>query len=160
MTHLQNIEHKILSDEIFDEWLKNKRPQIPKLVFTNGCFDIIHRGHVIYLTQSADLGSHFIVALNTDHSVKQIKGESRPLQDQYTRALVIAAFEFVDLVVFFNEDTPARLIEQIVPDVLVKGGNYKVRDIVGNETVINAGGKVQTIGFVPGYSTSKLIEKF
>ncbi|MEA3449248.1 MAG: adenylyltransferase/cytidyltransferase family protein [Bacteroidota bacterium] len=160
MTHLQNIERKILSDEHFDAWLKNKRPNITKLVFTNGCFDIIHRGHVVYLTQSADFGTHFMVALNTDHSVKQNKGTSRPLQDHYSRALIIAAFECVDFVVLFNEKTPANLIKKVVPDVLVKGGDYNVQDIVGYDTVTNAGGEVRTIDFVPGYSTSKLIDKF
>ncbi len=159
MAHLQDIEKKILSDERFDEWLHNERQKIEKLVFTNGCFDIIHRGHIVYLTQASDLGTHFMVALNTDFSVKQNKGDSRPLQDQYTRAIVLAAFECVDFVVFFNEKTPDNLIKKVVPDVLVKGGDYDVKDIVGYDTVIHAGGEVQTIDFVPGYSTSGLIEK-
>ncbi|MGC9330910.1 MAG: D-glycero-beta-D-manno-heptose 1-phosphate adenylyltransferase [Bacteroidales bacterium] len=160
MKHLQNIKRKILSDERFDEWLNNERHTIQKLVFTNGCFDIIHRGHVVYLTQAADAGSHFMVALNTDHSVKLNKGDSRPLQDQYSRALIVAAFECVDFVVLFDEKTPANLIKKVVPDILVKGGDYNVRDIVGYDTVTNAGGEVRTIDFVDGYSTSGLIEKF
>jgi D-glycero-beta-D-manno-heptose 1-phosphate adenylyltransferase len=158
MKHLRNIENKILSDEKFDFWLKNKRQQIPKLVFTNGCFDIIHRGHIIYLSKAADLGSHFIVAINTDKSVKKIKGESRPLQDQYTRALVVAAFEFVSYVVFFDTDTPAHIIQQIVPDVLVKGGDYKPENIIGYNTVTRAGGEVRTMDFIQGYSSSKIFD--
>jgi rfaE bifunctional protein nucleotidyltransferase chain/domain len=127
------------------------------LVFTNGCFDIIHRGHITYLSQAADLGDKFIVALNTDASVARLKGESRPLQDEFTRALVMAAFEFVDYVCFFDEDTPLNIIKQVMPNILVKGGDYEVEDIVGYKEVVDAGGKVVTIDFVKGFSTTSII---
>ncbi|MFO7789908.1 MAG: D-glycero-beta-D-manno-heptose 1-phosphate adenylyltransferase [Bacteroidales bacterium] len=159
MKPLQNIENKILQGADFDCWLENKRPEIPKLVFTNGCFDLIHRGHVFYLAKAAALGSHLLVALNTDKSVKKIKGDSRPVQDQLTRAYVMAAFEFVDFVVFFNEDTPENIIRRILPDVLVKGGDYDIENIVGHDIVSRAGGEVKTIDFVKSFSTSKIIER-
>ncbi|MFO7879229.1 MAG: D-glycero-beta-D-manno-heptose 1-phosphate adenylyltransferase [Bacteroidales bacterium] len=156
--HQQAIENKILTPGIFDQWLHEVRPGINKLVFTNGCFDIIHRGHVSYLAKAADMGSHLIVAINSDASVKRIKGKNRPLQDEKSRALVMAAMEFVDFVVLFGEDTPAALIEKLVPDVLVKGGDYDIEKIVGHNTVIKAGGEVKTIDFLEGYSSSGIIE--
>jgi len=157
--HYQAIENKILSSGIFDQWLTEIRPEINKLVFTNGCFDVIHKGHITYLARAADMGSHFMVALNTDKPVKRLKGESRPLQDELSRALIMASFEFVDYVVLFDEDTPSRLIDMVVPDVLVKGGDYEPRDIVGYNTVVNAGGEVKTIEFLSGHSSSQIINK-
>lgn len=130
------------------------------IVFTNGCFDILHKGHVDYLAKAADKGDKLIVAVNTDDSVKRLgKSPSRPIQDEDARAYLIAALESVDYVLLFNEDTPLGIINAIVPDVLVKGADYKPEDIVGYETVISNGGKVETIDFIPGYSTSNIEKK-
>jgi len=134
--------------------LKNK-----KIVFTNGCFDIIHRGHIEYLAQAANYGDILIIGLNTDNSVKRIKGESRPVQDQYARAITLAALHFVSTVIFFDEDTPYELIKKVQPDILIKGSDYKAEDIVGYDIVKAKGGEVITIDFIPGYSTSSIIEK-
>lgn len=157
MQSLNRIRDKIIAPDNLKSWVKNKRPSIKSLVFTNGCFDIIHRGHITYLSQAADLGDKFIVALNTDASVARLKGESRPVQDEYTRALVMAAFEFVDYVCFFDEDTPLNTIKQVMPNVLVKGGDYNIESIVGYKDVVEAGGKVLTIDFVNGFSTTSII---
>lgn len=130
-----------------------------KIVFTNGCFDILHLGHVDYLEKARALGDHLVVGLNTDDSVRRFKGDERPIQDQNSRARIIAAFQFVDLVVLFNEDTPLQLISALKPDVLVKGSDYLAENIVGAEVVKKNGGEVKTIDFIPGYSTSRIIEK-
>ena len=130
-----------------------------RVVFTNGCFDIIHMGHVDYLEKARNLGDHLVVGLNTDSSVSRFKGAERPIQDQKSRARVLASFQFVDLVVFFDEDTPKDLISSLAPDVLVKGSDYLAENIVGADVVKNAGGEVKTLDFIPGYSTSKVIEK-
>lgn len=130
-----------------------------KIVFTNGCFDILHLGHVDYLEKARALGDHLVVGLNTDDSVRRFKGDERPVQDQNSRARIIAAFQFVDLVVLFNEDTPLQLISALKPDVLVKGSDYLAENIVGAEVVKKNGGEVKTIDFIPGYSTSRIIEK-
>ena len=130
-----------------------------KIVFTNGCFDILHLGHVDYLEKARGLGDKLILGLNTDDSVSRFKGPDRPIQDENSRARILAAFQFVDLVVFFNEDTPLDLISVLVPDVLVKGSDYLAENIVGADVVKKAGGKVETIDFVPGYSTTRIVEK-
>ncbi len=130
-----------------------------KVVFTNGCFDIIHRGHVEYLARAADFGAHLVIGLNTDASVSRLKGENRPVVDQESRAVLLAALQFVDAVVYFDEDTPYELIKTVQPDVLVKGSDYKAEDIVGYDIVTARGGKVQTIDFVEGFSTTNLIDK-
>lgn len=129
-----------------------------KIVFTNGCFDILHRGHVDYLMKSAALGDYLIVGLNTDNSVRGNKGSKRPINDEQSRALLLASLRFVDAVIFFDSQTPAGLIAEIIPDVLVKGADYKPEEIAGYDTVVSNGGKVLTIDLLPGYSTS-LIEK-
>ncbi len=130
-----------------------------KVVFTNGCFDILHLGHIDYLARAASLGGKLVVGLNTDSSVSRIKGSSRPVQDEKSRAHLMASLQFVDAVVLFDEDTPFELISYLKPDILVKGSDYKVDQIVGADVVINNGGKVETMDFVPGYSTSSIIEK-
>jgi len=130
-----------------------------KVVFTNGCFDIIHLGHVDYLEKAQNLGQRLVLGLNTDNSVSRFKGPERPLQDQYSRGRVLAAFQFVDLVVFFDEDTPLNLIAFLRPDILVKGGDYLAENIVGADVVKSAGGVVETIPFVSGYSTTRIVEK-
>ncbi len=168
MSHLTNITNKIVNlNQLIDE-VNNWKKANQKVVFTNGCFDILHRGHVEYLAQAADCGNQLIIAVNSDASVKrQGKGDSRPLQDDYSRALLIAALDFVAAVIVFDDDTPFDLINQIKPNVLIKGGDYdpKCTDktdkkyIVGSDVVNTNGGTVQVIQFVPGYSTSKIEEK-
>ncbi len=130
-----------------------------KVVFTNGCFDIVHLGHVDYLEKARNLGDRLVVGLNTDNSVSRFKGPERPLQDNTSRSRIMASFQFVDLVVFFNEDTPLDLITQLVPDILVKGSDYLAENIVGADVVKEHGGVVKTIDFVPGYSTTRIVEK-
>lgn len=130
-----------------------------KIVFTNGCFDLIHLGHIKYLSQAADLGNFLIIGLNSDSSVLKIKGHGRPVLDQESRALTLAAFSFVNNIVLFDEETPYKLIEQIRPDILVKGGDYKPEEIVGYDIVKDNGGEVKILDFIEGYSTSCIIEK-
>jgi D-beta-D-heptose 7-phosphate kinase/D-beta-D-heptose 1-phosphate adenosyltransferase len=130
-----------------------------KVVFTNGCFDIVHRGHVEYLTKAKALGDVLFVGMNTDASVRRLKGMSRPIVCQDDRALVLAAFRVVDYVCLFDEDTPHELIKAIVPDVLVKGSDWKIDSIVGKDIVEAAGGTVQTIDFVTNRSTTDIIKK-
>lgn len=159
MKHLEKIYDKILNKESLEEKLKLWRKEGKTIVFSNGCFDILHRGHVEYLSKAADLGDMLIIGLNTDASVKRLKGPSRPVNDENARAVVLAALEFVDAVIFFEEDTPYNLIKRVQPDVLVKGKDYKAEDIVGYDIVTNRGGKVETIELVDGFSTTKIIEK-
>ena len=130
-----------------------------KVVFTNGVFDILHRGHVEYLEKAKSLGDVLMLGLNSDASVKKIKGEDRPVMGQEDRAIVLAGLSSVDYICFFEEETPANLIRQLIPDILVKGGDYQIDDIVGRETVEANGGKVVTIDLVNGQSTTSLIEK-
>jgi D-beta-D-heptose 7-phosphate kinase/D-beta-D-heptose 1-phosphate adenosyltransferase len=129
------------------------------IVFTNGCFDIIHHGHVDSLQKSATFGTRLIVGLNSDESVKMLKGENRPIVDEESRAAVLAAFECVDAVIIFNEETPAEIIAKIIPDVLVKGAQYEIHEIAGHDTVLNNGGRVETLELVEGISTSDIIER-
>lgn len=130
-----------------------------KVVFTNGCFDIIHLGHIDYLEKARNLGDKMIVALNTDASVSKLKGPERPIVNQEARGRMMASFAFVDAVVLFDEDTPLDLIKAIKPDILVKGSDYLTENIVGAEIVISNGGSVETIDLVEGYSTTKIIDK-
>jgi rfaE bifunctional protein nucleotidyltransferase chain/domain len=130
-----------------------------KLVFTNGVFDLIHTGHITYLAQAAELGNKLIIGLNSDASVKRLKGESRPVNHQDSRALLLSAFFFIDAIVIFDEDTPANLINAVMPDVLVKGGDYTIENIVGANEVMANGGEVKTINFVEGYSSTSIINK-
>jgi len=135
------------------------REQNKKIVFTNGCFDILHRGHIEYLTKAKEFGDVLIVGLNSDTSVKRLKGKDRPINSESDRARILDALKPVDYVVIFEEDTPLRLIQMVKPDVLVKGGDYKVEEIVGSEYVMSYGGKVEIIPFVEGKSTTKIIQK-
>ena len=128
-------------------------------MFSNGCFDILHCGHVEYLAKAAAFGDVMIIGLNTDASVKRLKGPSRPVNDEYARAFVLAGLEFVSAVVLFDEDTPYNLIKKVQPDFLVKGSDYKPENIVGYDIVTAKGGKVVTVDLVEGYSTTKTIEK-
>ncbi|HEY8930753.1 MAG TPA: D-glycero-beta-D-manno-heptose 1-phosphate adenylyltransferase [Mucilaginibacter sp.] len=130
-----------------------------KVVFTNGVFDLLHLGHVTYLAKAADLGDKLIIGLNADSSVKRIKGESRPINDQNNRAALLASLFFVDAVVLFDEDTPHTLITTLMPDILVKGADYTIENIVGAKEVMANGGEVKTITFVDGYSSTSIINK-
>lgn len=159
MNTLKHIQSKILTNDELANQLKSWRSSGKKIVFTNGCFDILHRGHIEYLAKTADMGDILIIGLNTDNSVKRLKGESRPVNDQHARALLLAALSFVNTVTLFDEDTPYNLIKTVMPDVLVKGGDYKIEDIVGHDIVEANGGKVTTIPLTEGYSTTKTIEK-
>jgi rfaE bifunctional protein nucleotidyltransferase chain/domain len=138
---------------------KRLREERRSLVFTNGVFDILHRGHVEYLLKARALGDALVVGLNTDDSVRRIKGEKRPVVQERDRAFVLANLLPVDYVCLFGEDTPLHLITRLLPDVLVKGADYQVEDIVGREVVERAGGRVATIDFVPDRSTSGIIER-
>lgn len=130
-----------------------------KIVFTNGCFDIIHAGHVDYLEKAKSLGDFLIVGLNSDDSVRRLKGNSRPINPQEQRKRVLEGLKAVDMVIIFDEDTPERLIKEIKPDILVKGGDWKVENIVGADFVMSYGGKVYSIDFVFDTSTTKIIQK-
>ncbi|MCF7793271.1 MAG: D-glycero-beta-D-manno-heptose 1-phosphate adenylyltransferase [Candidatus Cloacimonetes bacterium] len=136
--------------------LKKKGKEI---VFTNGCFDIIHAGHIQYLMDAKELGDVLIIGLNSDASVKRLKGESRPINNENDRSFVLSALSMVDYVVIFDQDTPYELINIIMPDFLVKGGDWKIKDIVGSEIVQASGGVVRSLPFNKGYSTTDIIEK-
>jgi D-beta-D-heptose 7-phosphate kinase/D-beta-D-heptose 1-phosphate adenosyltransferase len=129
------------------------------VVFTNGCFDIMHRGHATYLAQARTLGDLLVVGLNTDASVQRLKGPSRPINHQYDRAFLLASLACVDFVILFDEDTPEQLIHTVCPDILVKGGDYTLDTIVGADFVLQNGGTVTTIPFVDGYSTTSTLNK-
>ena len=159
MDKLRIIKSKIIKADSIQYWLSYWRFKRKIIVFTNGCFDILHRGHIEYLSKASNNGDILIVGLNTDKSVKKIKGSERPYQDQKSRALILASLHFVTAVVPFNEETPYELIKLIQPDVLVKGGDYKPEEIVGYDIVKAKGGKVVTIDYVDGYSTSSIIKR-
>jgi len=159
MKQVKLLQSKILDPLQLDNTLANWRADNKKIVFTNGCFDLLHLGHIDYLAKARDLGDKLIIGLNTDASVQRLKGPSRPVKDQASRAHLLAAMQFVDAVVFFDEETPIKLIENVNPNVLVKGGDYSIEGIVGHEIVLKNGGEVRTIEFVEGYSSSQIIEK-
>jgi rfaE bifunctional protein nucleotidyltransferase chain/domain len=153
-----NTSDKIVNKEQLSEFLADWKKD-GKIVFTNGCFDILHLGHVDYLEKARNLGQKLVVGLNTDASVQRLKGKSRPICDEKSRARVMASLEFVDAVILFDEDTPFELISFIKPDILVKGNDYTIENIVGADVVMKNGGKVETVPLVNGYSTSNVIEK-
>jgi rfaE bifunctional protein nucleotidyltransferase chain/domain len=156
MKQYEKLKAKIFSRDQLKAQVDQWKSQGCKIVFTNGCFDLLHLGHVDYLSQAADLGDKLVVALNTDSSVTKLKGPLRPITDQQSRLMVMASLAFVDAVTLFDEPTPYELIKLIVPDVLVKGADYKAEDIVGYDVVVNNGGKVETISLVEGYSTTAI----
>lgn len=160
MTHLQNINKKIFNNvSDFDKTLDFYRFKNFSLVFTNGCFDILHLGHIDYLSKAADLGQILIVGLNSDESIRKIKGNNRPICDIQSRSQVLASLSFISAVVIFEEETPLNLINHIKPDILVKGKDYAIEDIVGATVVNDNGGKVITLDLVKGYSTSQIEQK-
>lgn len=157
MNHNEHIKSKIVTAETLCEALAGRRGE--RVVFTNGCFDLVHRGHVDYLSRSRDLGDLLVVGLNSDVSVRRLKGPQRPIVDEESRALLLAAFEFVDFVTFFDEDTPLELIRKVQPDVLVKGGDYDPMTIVGGDVVRAKGGEVVVLDFVEGFSTTSIVKR-
>ncbi len=160
MSFHNQLKEKIVSQDQALKELKTWREKNKKIVFTNGCFDIIHPGHIDYLSQARDLGDILVVGLNTDQSVKRLnKGSNRPINDERTRAYVLAGLASVDLIVFFDEQTPYNLIKLLQPNVLVKGKDYEVEKIIGFDILKENGGEVITIPFLDGYSTSSLIKK-
>ena len=154
-----NTSSKIYTLDQLKPVLDNWRKDGLKIVFTNGCFDIVHLGHIDYLEKARNKGDKLVLGLNTDNSVQRLKGESRPIVAEYPRARMMAALEFVDAVILFDEDTPLWLIQQVKPDILTKGDDYCVENIVGADFVIQHGGKVETIELVKGFSTSNIVEK-
>ena len=158
MDNLSQIRSKILSRDNLQKHLAIWRFQDKKLVFSNGCFDVLHLGHIEYLSKARDLGNILIVGLNSDDSVRRLKGAHRPVNNEEARAITLAALSFVDFVVVFGEDTPLELITMIQPDILVKGKDYEGREIVGSEVVKAHGGQVVTIDLTAGYSTTHSIE--
>ncbi len=149
---------KIVTKEQIQPLLEHWRKEAG-IVFTNGCFDIVHLGHVDYLEKARNLGNKLVLGLNTDQSIRKLKGPDRPINNEYARARVLAAMQFVDAVILFDEDTPYELIKYINPDILVKGNDYSIQNIVGADIVLAKGGKVETIELVNGYSTSSVISK-
>ncbi|TDQ08346.1 D-glycero-beta-D-manno-heptose 1-phosphate adenylyltransferase [Pedobacter metabolipauper] len=157
-THQSLTQKLIPKDEIAAksaEW----RLEGKKIVFTNGCFDLIHPGHIAYLTEAASLGDVLVIGVNTDQSVKKLKGEHRPINNEFSRTQLLSAMFFVDAVVLFNEDTPLELINSVEPDVLVKGGDYRIETIVGASETLQRGAEVKVLDFLPGYSSTAIIEK-
>lgn len=130
-----------------------------KVVFTNGCFDIVHLGHIDYLEKARAKGNKLILGLNTDASVRKLKGEKRPLVNEYARSRMMAALQFVDAIILFDEDTPLQLINALKPNILVKGNDYSIENIVGAKEVLENGGSVETIELIKGYSTTEIINK-
>ncbi len=159
MNKLDVVKSKIIDIDNIIPYLTYWKLKNQKIVFTNGCFDILHRGHVEYLAKAASSGNVLVIGLNTDSSVRRIKGENRPIQDEYARAILLASLSFVSAIILFNEDTPYELIKKVNPDVLVKGSDYKAEDIVGYDIVKENGGEVVTIDFIEGYSTTSILEK-
>lgn len=155
----------MIKDKIYDRWddallIINKwKAEGKKLVFTNGCFDLIHLGHVVYLEEAKSKGDKLIVGVNSDSSVQKLKGSHRPIKDEINRVHILAAMESVDMVLIFDENTPLELIQMILPDVIVKGGDWKPDQIVGSDIVLANGGEVLSLLFVEGYSTTTLEQK-
>lgn len=160
MSHFERLKAKLVTKETALDIIQKAKAAKKEIIFTNGCFDILHVGHVSYLSQARDLGDFLVLGLNTDESVKLLnKAPNRPVNSEQARATVLAALESVDLIVLFNEETPLQLIEFLLPTILVKGNDYDVKNIVGYDAVIKSGGKVLTLPFVEGFSTTKTIEK-
>ena len=159
MDYRQIIQSKIFERTSLQRQLSIWKLQSKKIVFTNGCFDILHKGHADYLAQAKGFGDILVVGLNADSSVKNLKGENRPINNEDARAFLLASLHVVDVVILFDEPTPLQLITWVQPDVLVKGSDYKPEEMVGYEVVKQKGGTVAAIDFVPGYSTTETIKK-
>lgn len=158
MSKLQNIEKKVFRPGELKATLNVWRLQQRRIVFTNGCFDLLHLGHIDYLARAADYGDKLVIGLNSDVSTTVLKGPNRPINDQRSRSMILASLSFVDAVIIFDEETPLDLITWVRPDFLIKGSDYTIPEIVGSDIVLKNGGEVHTIDYLPGYS-STLIEK-
>ena len=156
---MEEYRKKIKNLSEINKEIKALKAEGKRIVFTNGCFDLLHPGHLRYLYAARQMGDYLVVAVNTDRSVKAIKGENRPIQSQDERTELLAALSFVDAVVLFDEDNPLKLIQQLLPDVLVKGGDWTENTIIGADVVQKAGGVVKSLPFVAGYSTTAMIGK-
>ena len=159
MSQFNTLKNKIFSVENLKLQVEKWKATGEKVVFTNGCFDIVHQGHIEVLARTADLGTKLIIGLNSDSSIQKLKGKNRPIIQQQSRAILLASFSFVDAVVLFSEDTPINLISTLLPDILAKGGDYEIETIVGHEIVQKNGGKVILVPFVDGFSSTTIIEK-
>ena len=155
---IQKIKNKIQDWKAIQQTTSEWKISNQKIVFTNGCFDILHYGHIHYLAEARALGDKLVIGLNSADSVKRLKGKNRPINDDLTRLYILAALECVDAVVIF-EDTPLQLVKIVVPDILVKGGDYRPEDIVGSDVVLENGGQVKSLAFVKGYSTTSIENK-
>ena len=158
---MKNFEKKIIKSSLdlqktIKTWKKNNQ----KIVFTNGCFDILHLGHIKTLSESKKLGDKLVVGLNNDESVKVLKGKNRPVNNNYHRSMMLAALSFVDLVVFFEEDTPYNLIKLVLPNIITKGGDYEKKDVIGGDLILSKGGQINIIPLLPNLSSSKFIRKY
>lgn len=159
MSAYSNISDKCFDAASIERLAKKWKVESQTIIFTNGCFDLLHLGHIDYLSKASDLGDKLILGLNADDSVRRLKGKHRPLQNEESRKMILASLQFIDAVVVFKEDTPIELIQRIQPDVLVKGGDYTVETVVGADIVTQYGGRVELIPFVNGHSTSSIEEK-
>lgn len=159
MRSIQSIPGKIFTLDALLHQVKRWRLHNKKIVFTNGVFDILHEGHIASLSEAASYGSILVVGMNTDSSVKRLKGESRPVNNENSRALILASLVITDAIILFDEDTPLNLITAIMPDVLVKGGDYTLGQIVGAKEVMANGGEVKIVPILDGFSTTGIIEK-
>lgn len=159
LSKIEIIQNKIYTLDTLKLIVNQWKMLSKKVVFTNGCFDIIHQGHNTYLLQAAEFGNKLIVGVNSDSSVKRLKGESRPIVDEYSRAFNLACHTYIDAVILFDEDTPLNLIHTLTPDVLIKGGDYTFETIVGAQDVKDYGGEVEIIPFLEGYSTTSMLDK-
>ena len=159
MSHLKTLNSKVYNLDALTNQVEQWKMAGKKVVFTNGCFDIIHRGHIEVLARTADLGDKLVIGLNSDQSIQKLKGKDRPVIDEQSRAILLAALSFVDAIVLFSEDTPLKLISALLPDVLAKGGDYEIETIVGHEIVQKNGGKVKLVPFLDGFSSTTIIDK-
>jgi rfaE bifunctional protein nucleotidyltransferase chain/domain len=159
MTNFNKIEQKIQTREAISTTLAQWRAAGQRIVFTNGCFDLLHYGHLHYLAQARDLADRLVVGLNSAASVRRLKGPHRPINDELTRTHLLAALQMVDAIIVFEEDTPLELIRIVQPDILVKGGDWKPEQIVGSDLVLARGGQVLSLPFVEGYSTTNIEQK-
>ena len=157
--HFELLKSKIVSKDEIKSLLAYYKFKDKKIVFTNGCFDLVHKGHVEYLSKAASLADVMIIGLNSDDSVTRLKGENRPLQPESARSMLLASMQFITHIIVFDEDTPLELIQFIQPDFLVKGSDYSIDQIVGADVVLANGGDVKTIDLVEGYSTSSIVDK-
>ena len=156
---LERVKNKIFNKNNLLEKLEIWRGAKKKIVFTNGCFDLIHLGHIEVLARSADLGDILIIGVNTDSSIKELKGNNRPIIEEDSRAQQLASLEFVDAVILFNEQTPLELVKFIKPNIITKGGDYNSEEVVGNEIAVENNGKVIIIPLTQGYSTTSILDK-